>query len=337
MLRAAARSLAFRSGAMHLLHRMHNRECLTVVMFHRVLPSEEQSHVGADPGYTVTPQLLAECVEFLTKHYTIVSLKDVLASHRRTRPLPPYPAMITFDDGWYDNFEWARPLLEGIPWTLFVATHAASEPNGWWQETLLQMVRSCRADFIQLVQAAETQGARFPGVDETNSDELRLILGYGTLPAQSRRQVLAALERPGHECPHMMTAEQLVNLARSGVAIGGHGSAHLPLTLLPNAQDDLRCSRDWLSGELGADAALAMSFPHGRWNSEVAQMARSEGFELLFTSDAVLNACGGGWLDSDLIGRIPLATHDIADLSGHLAESRLAAWLSRRKRQTIHG
>ncbi len=148
MLRAAAKNLAFRSGAMDLLHRVQNRECLTVVMFHRVLPAQEQLRLGADSDYTVTPEFLATCAEFLRRNYAIVTLDDILLSRRGDKPLPPWPALITFDDGWADNLEWALPVLRDTPWTPFVATGAIAEPQVWWQEacTLGSPVRSrCRA------------------------------------------------------------------------------------------------------------------------------------------------------------------------------------------------
>jgi peptidoglycan/xylan/chitin deacetylase (PgdA/CDA1 family) len=337
MLRAAAKSLAFRSGVMELLHRVRDRESLAVVMFHRVLPAEEQVRSGADPDYSVTPYFLADCLDYLTRHYTVVSLDDVLASWQRTRPLPPYPVMITFDDGWYDNAEWAEPVLRNIPWTLFVTTDAVSEAGAWWQEVLLSTLRSGRADFDEILHSGEAFGARFPDESQIDAPELCLLTGYGGLPAESRRRAIAAVagSTPHDDIPHMLSKDQLSALMRGGVAVGAHGASHLPPAAIPDFEADLRRARDWLRESLGSDATRAMSFPHGRWNEKAAQAARTLGLELMFTSDAVLNPCPRGWLESDIVGRIPIATFDVADGCGRLAAPRIAAWLYRRDRQAI--
>ena len=70
---------------------------------------------------------------------------------------------------------------------------------------------------------------------------------------------------------------------------------------------------------------------HGRYDLGIAQAAKSLGMELLFTSDPVLNECPGGWLASDLIGRIPISTASVADGNGHLDPERVMPWLMLRQ------
>ena len=133
-LRALARPIAYRSGALGAYYARRNAATLTVLMFHRVLPEREMRHLGADPLYTVAPQFLADCIAFLRDHYTIVSLDDVLLSRARKKRLPRNSVLITFDDGWFDNVLYAAPALKGVPWLMFASTDAISQPDCWWQE-----------------------------------------------------------------------------------------------------------------------------------------------------------------------------------------------------------
>jgi hypothetical protein len=57
----------------------------------------------------------------------------------------------------------------------------------------------------------------------------------------------------------------------------------------------------------------------------------------MFTSDPILNPCDAGWLAGDLLGRIPIDMHDVADTRGKLDRSRLAAWLFLRERVSLAG
>lgn len=123
----------------------------------------------------------------------------------------------------------------------------------------------------------------------------------------------------------------LKKLHESGVAIGAHGTNHLPLTMVADPQHEISQSKLALEKGLGTKACIIMSFPHGRYNAELVGAARKAGVELLFTSDPVLNKCPGGWLDSDLIGRISISTAEVADPTGALQPDRWMPWLMLRR------
>src|SRR5262249_55869683 len=127
----------------------------------------------------------------------------------------------------------------------------------------------------------------------------------------------------------MLAPADLATLISNGATIGAHGASHLPMSLLPtsDAENDLRRARDLTMAWTRSENAPAMSFPHGRYNPSVVETARTLGYPLLFTSDPVLNSSNDGLLGGDLLGRIPIDLHDVADANGRLDPSRLATWL----------
>jgi peptidoglycan/xylan/chitin deacetylase (PgdA/CDA1 family) len=332
--RDLAKAAVLRSGGFRALHRMRNRECLTVVMFHRVLPESIMAQVDPDPTYSLSTELFSGIVDFLRDHYALVGLDDVIASRDGRQPLPHCAAMITFDDGWQDNLDHAMPILKAanLPWTLFVAKDAVAEPSCWWQESLLWSLRTRRAEYEALW--------RLAGDDDAvgKKSELDLLARYARLSPERRQHLLKSLraELEAHyRTAQMLSEDGLRTLHANGVRIGTHGSAHLPLSAMDDPKEDIRAARSWLEKCLPEPPVAAMSFPHGRYDDRSTAAARALGYRLLFTSDAVLNACPDGWLMSDLVGRISIAAHDVEDARGQLAHYRLAPWLFLRDRQTI--
>src|SRR3954447_6890554 len=94
--RGMTKSVAARTGGVRLYHHLRDRDALTVIMLHRVLPKAMYAEVEPDPGYTISTELLERLVPFLRANYTIVSLPDVLDARRGTRRLPARPLLITF-------------------------------------------------------------------------------------------------------------------------------------------------------------------------------------------------------------------------------------------------
>ena len=329
-MRAIAKLLAHRTGALSAYHFHRNTQTLTVLMFHRVLPEEELARTGADPLYTVTPQFLSDCVVFLRRYYTIVGLRAVLDAKARIKPLPRRAMLITFDDGWYDNLAYAMPVLIGTPWTLFAAATALLEPDCWWQETLLWALRSGNANFRQMWLAANSATAADTMPDETDGI-YRLLLRYARLTRDNRAAALAPYEdklRP-KLCgrPMMLAPSDLETLQKAGVDIGVHGASHLPLPLLERADSDMLRARALMIKWVGPRAAAALSFPHGQYDNGVLRAAHASHYRLLFSSAAVLNLCEDGWISGDLLGRIPVYMRSLVGRGGRLAPHKLAAWL----------
>jgi len=338
-LKALAKSIALRTGGFGLWHKARHRDCLTVLMFHRVLPPGEAKRLTADLEYTVTPELLGEVVAFCKRHHTPVGLEDVLASREGIRQLPPYPVLITFDDGWHDNLDHALPVLEraGVPWVVFAATEPVSAPASWWQETLLWALRSGRASYEELWAAAAGNGST-RSEPRGSQQILSLIMRYGALSEERRDAALAdhtAALREVYGSNLALDAADLRTMRQKGVAIGAHGSSHLPLSLVDRAEKDITAARDWLSINVDTTTENSISFPHGRYDGLTARAARDAGYRLLFTSDPVLNPCPDGWLKSDIVGRIPIATADVARGDGAVMGERLAPWLFLRERQAL--
>lgn len=328
--RGGVRSLAAASGALALRHRWRNRATLTVLMFHRIVAPGTAVARGADPEYTLTAPLFADCLDFVARHYAVVSLAQVLASRAGGPALPPRALLITFDDGWADNQEVALPLLRraGLPWVLFVASDALLDPSQWWwQEVLLRVLREGWADFAALWAAAGGAPCAEP---PPGLRELRLLLRYATLDPGRRAALLAPwLDGVAAEGRHMLKPADLATLSAEGVAIGAHGAAHLPLSLLPDAGSDLARGRAALAGLLPGDRIAALSFPHGRYDAAALAAAWAEGFELVFTSDACLNPAPSG-RPAALLGRISVDTSGIADAAGRFNVGRAATWLFHR-------
>ena len=339
-IRAIGKLLAHRAGALRYHHFHRNAETLTVLMFHRVLPHAELSRSGADPLYTITPQFLSDCVSFLRDHYTIVSLKQVLDAQALIKPLPRRAALITFDDGWYDNLIYALPALAGTPWTLFVAADALLERGCWWQETLLWALRSCDANYRELWQAAGGAVESEIMPDETEGTH-PLLLRYAALSPKARAAALAPYEaklrRGLTDDPMMLAPEDLKTLRGAGVDLGMHGASHLPLPLLEQADSDLYRSRALFVEWLGPCRAPALSFPHGRYDEDVLKAARDLEYRLMFSSDAVLNLCEDGWVSGDLLGRIPIDMQSLVRKDGRLAPYKLATWLFLRNIRSLGG
>jgi peptidoglycan/xylan/chitin deacetylase (PgdA/CDA1 family) len=86
----------------------------------------------------VSPESFEKQMKFLYKnHYNVVGLEKIIFYIEKKEKVPPKTVAITFDDGYYNNYQYAYPILKmyKLPATLFVIVDKIGQP-GWlnWRE-----------------------------------------------------------------------------------------------------------------------------------------------------------------------------------------------------------
>lgn len=320
MLKSFAKRLLFGSGLLGIWHRWRNRGNLTVVMFHRVLPPEDVRFRGANHAYTVTPEEFEQCVSLFASFYNLVSLAQIGAARACKGNLPDCPLLITFDDGWQDNFQYALPILtrHKAPALLFLATDYVGSRKGFWQEELL-------AALLQNRSAGPAYAEALARIGELNATS-----------RGDRKQQLAGLPKPSGLPRRMLDVEEIKALRTSGVAIGGHGHSHEPMTELDDPQAEFVACHERLSALDLLEDPVAFSFPHGRHDQKLVAQARSAGFDLLFTSRHMLTPCAR-LAECETLGRIEMDLRPFRIANGKLDAARLMSHLSMQRIDYVGG
>lgn len=107
-----------------------------IFVYHSVRPYEPEPKEIDD--FDITPELLERQLQYLKDNgFATISL-DVLVDHfTKDKPLPPKSVILTFDDGWENQYTYAFPLLKKYQdtATFFVFTNAIDYHHFLtWQE-----------------------------------------------------------------------------------------------------------------------------------------------------------------------------------------------------------
>jgi len=110
---------------------------IPILMYHKVNPYP----LSGGFGLRVPPEQFAWQMRYLRERsFQTISFSDLIQHWEKSAPLPPRPVIITFDDGYRDNFNFAYPVLKanGFKGTIFLVTELVGKTNEWDTKVNLQ-------------------------------------------------------------------------------------------------------------------------------------------------------------------------------------------------------
>ena len=90
---------------------------LPIIMYHGILKDTKRQG-----KYVISPELLESDMKYLKENgYTPVFMQDVIDYVKNGTPLPEKPIILSFDDGYYNNYAYAFPLAQQYDMKLVIA------------------------------------------------------------------------------------------------------------------------------------------------------------------------------------------------------------------------
>jgi peptidoglycan/xylan/chitin deacetylase (PgdA/CDA1 family) len=287
---------------------------LTVVNYHRIDDPHRQGFDSFKPNVSATPQDFERQMDYLAQWFQVVSLQDVVRWLDGRGDLPPYAALITFDDGYLDNYTYAFPILRkyNFPALIFLTTgHIGTDAPFYWD-----MAAYC---------FSHTENDHLPFPDGhveswSNQAELdrvsrRWIELMKTLP-QAEKQiyvenlpVLLGVSIPtGFFQRLMMNWDQVREMQRGGIEFGAHTIHHPILTriALEEVREEVAGSKARIEQELG-EPVLGFAYPNGQnpdLSEAIEKIVAGSGIRAAFTL-----LSGPAWLEE--VKRNPYAIRRI--------------------------
>jgi len=219
---------------------------------------------------STAPSLFAKQVEYLRKHrYRVLSLSEMLRLLHAREFVPSKAVVMTFDDGYENNYTYAFPLLRscGFSATIFLATEYVGQNAGW-------MKRDLEAMFYK----NSNSSARQVDLNFLNRALVQQRIPYLlTLP---QKQLASAIEKflALAELP-IFGWREAREMSQAGIEFGAHGHSHsfLPELAITDAAWEIQRSRKEIEERL-QQPVHSFCYPYGAVNGAVKELVRGAGF-----------------------------------------------------------
>jgi len=320
------------SRALSLFKLLRRRRRLIVFNYHRIRPDDRSFSTDLEQNvYDTCASTFAAQMRWLKDNTEVLSVTQLVDRLGSRRPPRRPTSLVTFDDGYLDNYAIAYPILRdlGLPATLFVPTRAIERRElGWWDVIAFCIKKSTRP-FIDV----EGQTFSLPG---QRAEAISFYQGYMKEAPHDRtadllRRISSACEveppGPARADRELMTWDQIREVAGDNFTIGCHTHTHRVLSTMPTQEQEQELSRSKEILERQLDRPVrAVAYPVGERQflvPETEEIARRLGFDVGFTYLTGVNTWGR--INNFAVSRVA-ATEDLSSFIALAVLPEVFAW-----------
>jgi len=253
---------------------------IAILLYHRVSPEKDGwSHES------LSPESFEIQMEYLSRNYKILSLDGLVDFVKSRKPPQEKAVVITFDDGYEDNYLYAYPILRKyhIPATIFLVTgHIDTGDLFWWDKvgyiiqhaTINELNLGVLGDY-SLKSEGDRHRATFIITERLKNlwEDRKSVLIKKMLDA-------CHVEIPPDLGKKLILSwKEVKEMANGGVTFGAHSVNHYVLVNVPleQAKNEVSQSKRDIEERLGKEVS-AFSYPNGDYNADIVELVKASGY-----------------------------------------------------------
>lgn len=265
-------------ATLHLLSKgIPHSNNLSILIYHRVLDAQD----SICPDEFDKPRFIKH-LQILSKYFNVLSLTEALEK-LGSNTLSKNSAVITFDDGYADNYFNALPILKSfnMPATFFIATGYLNG-RSMWNDIIANAIRKTSKSNINLSKLNY-------GVHKLTNKKLAfesIIKQVKYEPSVRRDEVakyISNICEVNLPTGLMMNESQVAHMFKQGMEIGGHTVNHPILCELDSksAKHEINQCKSDLESIINEKISL-FAYPNGKpnidYNFEHTKIVKNAGF-----------------------------------------------------------
>ena len=262
-------------------------DCLRILAYHRVWDEPPNTFAFDEELISAKSEDFQRQMAWVKSNFEVLSFADLHTCAQENRSWPRRALIVTFDDGYSDNYTHAFPILKelNLPATIFVSTSYLSAPRLFWWDLIAYCVKQTNhleahlLDVSPNVLSLKTPKERRMAIN-------KILMWVKSVPDDMKNAFLDSMPSALEVTlpTDILSATQLNwnqvrEMAENGIEFGGHSLTHPILSNIDAAQlnhEIAGCKKE-IEAQTGRDV-LVFSFPNGQSNPTVHDAVQKAGY-----------------------------------------------------------
>lgn len=277
------------------------RPDVTILAYHRVLPETMSGQSDFDPELvSAWANEFDWQMSYLKRHCEVLTCEELDSALSSSKGVPRNTVVVTFDDGFKDNFLVAFPILKnhGLRATFFICTDNVESGERLWFDRIVTQIGQRASGPIDLpgyqLDFKENELSRKSATDRF-LDHLKRVPNIERVSlCQALFDLIPEGSLKANQLHLPMHWGELKEMAQAGMEIGSHSKTHPILSQV--AQDDelhaeIHGSKEIIEKALGQEVA-SFAYPVGKqfsFDARTVKMVERAGYRFAVTYEAGIN------------------------------------------------
>lgn len=232
---------------------------------------------------------------FLKDNYRIIGMDEFADSINSVNFNPRPSVVITFDDGYLDNYLLAFPILKKyqVPAVIYVATGLVGTNGMTWPDQIEYALLNTTKGMFCLTSLCGEEQFLIQSTAQKEQVNARIASALKEIPDAQRKALLTELFKVLCVDPHsarkrkMLSWDEIREMSAHGIEFGAHSHTHPILSQVPleEAKRDILLSKTILEEQTGKPVHH-FAYPNGRaedFTDELREYCREIGFDSVST------------------------------------------------------
>lgn len=268
---------------------------LLVLNYHRITDNPDYDDPLKVSKYTFEKQ-----IQYLKENFKLISGDDLLEIIKKNETLQNNTCLITFDDGWRDNYTNAYPVLKkyNVPAIIFISTDFVGTNNIFWHEQLQELLNNMPINKNDiklnklLIDWPDEISKSINDILKQQKSKRQLKINelisiLKSFDTQAIKELIIKLSKHYNQKlidkPLVLSWREIHEMSKNNISFGSHTKSHPILTQI---EDDIIIN-ELIESKLVLEKHLNkpihyFSYPNGNYNQKIANIVKEAGYVAAF-------------------------------------------------------
>ena len=276
----------------------YQNKSLPILAYHRIIDDYHENFDGDIELISADTTEFEKQISYLCKYYYPITFSDVLHKNSSIFKSKKPHVIITFDDGFYDNYKYAFPILckYNVPATFFIVTNSIDSGEPLWFDLVAFLIMKTDLNYIYMNNISVNLGKT---ISERRLIIKKVLIELQALSNSDRKSVISEITK---QIPlveeytkesNYLNWDNIREMANHGMEFGSHSASH---PVLAQASDEeikheLSYSKIRIEIELNKPCEI-FAYPVGgfeEYNSYTLHALRETNYKLACTYEPGIN------------------------------------------------
>jgi len=256
-----------------------------ILAYHRIVEELSNEYIFNSEIFSATTSEFDRQMEYLSNNFNVINFTQ-LEMGLINNDLKDNSVIVTFDDGYYDNYSLAMPVLNkyNIGATVFLATDYIDSGDLFWFDVVSGFIKSYDGSKLDL----ESMDLKF-NLNDISKHQAFKIVGreLKSLDDSKRVNLLSeindkfnfSISDEHYQQAKPLSWDNVIEMSNHDIEFGSHTKSHCFLNCIDSTslESELRESKVKIENKIGKEIN-SFCYPAGVTNTSIKNMVKSCGY-----------------------------------------------------------